>query len=66
VLEGGSDTVTPAVGARVVAKQFRHSRYVTVPFVGHVAARNDLSGCAAGIAATFLGAGLSTPRVWRA
>jgi hypothetical protein len=52
--------------ARAPLRSSFASRYVTVPFVGHVAARNDLSGCAAGIAATFLGAGLSTPRVWRA
>jgi hypothetical protein len=54
VLEGGLDTVTPPPVARAVAHQFRHSRYVEVPFVRHVAALNDHSGCAAKIAATFI------------
>ena len=57
VLEGGLDTITPPPVARAVAHQFRHSRYVEVPFVRHVAALNDHSGCAAKIAATFIGSG---------
>src|SRR5258708_960445 len=56
VLEGGLDTVTAARGAHSVALEFPQSRYVQVPFVGHVAARNDESGCAARIAAQFLAA----------
>ncbi len=56
VLEGGLDTVTAARGARSVAHEFPQSRYVQVPFVGHVAAPNDESGCAARIAAQFLAA----------
>jgi pimeloyl-ACP methyl ester carboxylesterase len=54
VLEGGLDTVTPPATARAVGREFRHSRFVEVPFVGHVAALNDHSGCAATIAATFI------------
>jgi pimeloyl-ACP methyl ester carboxylesterase len=54
VLEGGLDTVTPPPVARAVAHQFRHSWYVEIPFVRHVAALNDHSGCAAKIAAAFI------------
>jgi pimeloyl-ACP methyl ester carboxylesterase len=54
VLEGGLDTVTPPEGARAVADEFRGSRYVEVPFVGHITALNDTTGCAAKIAATFM------------
>jgi hypothetical protein len=54
VLEGGLDTVTPPRVARAVAHEFRHSHYVEVPFVRHVAAFNDSSGCAANIATTFI------------
>src|SRR6185437_10820548 len=32
VLEGGLDTVTPPSPARAVAREFRHSRFVEVPF----------------------------------
>jgi hypothetical protein len=54
VLEGGLDTVTPPPVARGVADLFRNSRYVEVPFVGHVAALDDNTGCAASIVATFI------------
>jgi pimeloyl-ACP methyl ester carboxylesterase len=54
VLEGALDTITPPPGARHVANEFRNGRYIQVPFVGHITARKDLSGCAARIAATFL------------
>jgi hypothetical protein len=46
--------VTPPPVAQAVAHEFRYSRYVEVPFVRHVAALNDQSGCAAKIAATFI------------
>jgi hypothetical protein len=54
VLQGGLDTITPPPAARRVANEFRNGRYIQVPFVGHVTARKDLSGCAVSIAATFL------------
>jgi hypothetical protein len=54
VLEGSLDTVTPPPAARAVAHEFRHSRYVEVPLVGHVAALHDYSGCASSIAARFI------------
>jgi pimeloyl-ACP methyl ester carboxylesterase len=56
VLEGDLDTVTPPRGARSVANEFPDSRYVQVPFVGHVTASNDKTGCAASIAVKFLAA----------
>jgi len=55
VLEGGLDTVPPPHGARSVAAEFPDSRYIAVPFVGHIAASRDESLCAASIAAAFLG-----------
>jgi pimeloyl-ACP methyl ester carboxylesterase len=54
VLEGGLDTVTPPRVARAVAHEFRRSHYVEVPFVRHIAAFSDSSGCAASIATTFI------------
>lgn len=54
VLQGALDTITPPSAARRVANEFRNGRYIQVPFVGHITARKDLSGCAASIAATFL------------
>ena len=56
VLEGALDTVTAPPLAHTVAREFRHSAYIQVPFVGHVAALKDHSGCAASIAAEFLAA----------
>jgi pimeloyl-ACP methyl ester carboxylesterase len=57
ILEGGLDTVTPPAGARAVGREFPDSHYVTVPFVGHVTAFRDSTGCAAHIAANFLASG---------
>jgi pimeloyl-ACP methyl ester carboxylesterase len=54
VLEGTLDTVTTSTGARSVAKEFRSGSYVEVPFVGHITALTDASGCAASIAENFL------------
>jgi pimeloyl-ACP methyl ester carboxylesterase len=54
VLEGALDTVTTAQGARSVAREFPDGRYLEVPFVRHITALRDDSGCAANIAATFL------------
>ncbi len=56
VLEGGLDTVTPPRVARAVADEFRNSRYLEVPWIGHVAALNDRTHCASSIAAAFLAA----------
>jgi pimeloyl-ACP methyl ester carboxylesterase len=58
VLEGSLDTITPPPGARAVASQFHHSRYVEIPYVGHVTALSDKTHCAAGIAAQFLATGV--------
>jgi pimeloyl-ACP methyl ester carboxylesterase len=54
VLEGGLDTITPPTVARSVANEFRVSRYLEVPYVVHVSAVNDRTGCASNIAAQFL------------
>jgi hypothetical protein len=54
VLEGALDSVTPPPQARAVARSFHDGRYVEVPFVGHIAAVTDHTGCAASIAARFL------------
>jgi pimeloyl-ACP methyl ester carboxylesterase len=53
VLEGALDTVTTSQGARSVAHEFPNGRYLEVPFVRHITALRDDSGCAANIAATF-------------
>jgi len=56
VLEGALDTITAPAAARAVAREFPNSRYLEVPFVGHLAAVNDETHCASDIVSAFLAA----------
>jgi hypothetical protein len=62
VLEGALDTNTPPLPAQSVARAFPNGHYVEVPYVGHVTALADHTGCAAKIASTFLGTGATDTR----
>jgi pimeloyl-ACP methyl ester carboxylesterase len=54
VIDGALDTVTPPDGAEAVAKAIPGARFVEVPFVGHVTAGWDHTGCAAHIIEQFV------------
>jgi pimeloyl-ACP methyl ester carboxylesterase len=54
VLGGALDTITPSDGGRLVAHEFPHGHFANVPFVGHVTAFADRTGCAATMARGFV------------
>jgi hypothetical protein len=55
VLGGALDTITPSDEGRQVAHEFPKGQFAELPFVGHVTALADFTGCAASVVRGFVG-----------